>query len=76
MSPRIVDFEHCFPDSTSAKNFRDAIQGTVLEARLIAPDPGGRRGWEVKCRLRMIPAHATITEAEERLAEGARLFGG
>lgn len=35
VSPRVLAFEHCFPNAQSAKRFYDAVSGTVLEARLI-----------------------------------------
>lgn len=75
-SPRVVDFEHCFPDEQSAKRFYGAVVRTVLEARLIPPDPAHGSGWEVECRQRMIPTHAAITETESRLAAIANQFGG
>jgi len=76
VSPRIVDFEHCFPVEASARSFLSAIDGTVLEARLIRPDPENGRGWEVQCRERMVPTHDAITQTEVRLAEVAARFGG
>jgi hypothetical protein len=75
-SPRVVDFEHCFPDEQSARAFREAIQSTVLETRVYAPDPEHGTGWEVQCRQRMVPTHHAITETEERLAAVARKFSG
>jgi hypothetical protein len=76
VSPRVLDFEHCFPDEQSARRFYDAVSGTVLEARLIRPDPAEGTGWEVQCRQRMTPTHAAITETETRLATVANRFGG
>jgi len=76
VSPRVMDFEHCFPDRASAVRFYEAIQGTVLEARIIQPDTEEGSGCEVQCRQRMIPTHSAITETEERLAAVARRFGG
>jgi hypothetical protein len=76
VSPRIVDFEHCFPGEASARSFLSAIDGTVLEARLIRPDPENERGWEVQCRERMVPTHDAITQTEARLAHVAARFGG
>jgi hypothetical protein len=67
ISPRVMDFEHCFPDEASARAFRGAVQGTVLEARLIPAEPHEGAGWKVQCRQRMIPTHAAITETERRL---------
>ena|SRR5688572_12403927 len=75
-SPRIVDFEHCFPDEASARRFREAVRGSVLEARLLEPDLEEGAGWEVQCRQRMIPTHAAITETEQRLAAVAEACGG
>jgi hypothetical protein len=75
-SPRVLDFEHCFPDEKSARHFFDAVSGTVLEARLIQPDPAKRTGWEMQCRQRMIPTHAAITKMETKLATVANRFGG
>ena len=74
VSPRMMDFEHCFPNEAAAKAFLTAVQGTVHEARLIRPDEG--REWEVQCRKRMVPTHAAITQTERRLAEVAERFGG
>jgi hypothetical protein len=76
VSPRIVDFEHCFPDETAARGFLAAVEGTVLEGRLLRPDPENGRGWEVQCRERLVPTHAAITQTEQRLAEVAVRFGG
>jgi len=76
VSPRVMDFEHCFPDERSARAFHEAVVGTVLEARLIPAEPKKGSGWEVQCRQRMVPTHATITETEARLAAIARKFGG
>jgi hypothetical protein len=76
VSPRVLDFEHCFPDEESAKRFCDAVSGTVLEARLIRPNSAKGTGWEVQCRQRMIPTHAAITGTETRLAAVANRFGG
>src|SRR5687767_12206745 len=74
-SLRVVDFEHCFPDETSAKRFRDEVRGSVLDAGLTPPTETGT-GWEVRCRVRMRPSHAAITETERRLAASAERFGG
>ena len=76
VSPRVVEFEHCFPDATTAKAFLTAVQETVLEARLIPPDLENGSGWEVQCRERMIPTHTAITQTEQRLAHLASRFGG
>lgn len=76
VSPRIIDFEHCFPDEASAKAFHAAVEGTVLGAKLRAPDPDRDRGWEVQCRSRMIPTHSAITQTELRLGALAQAFGG
>jgi hypothetical protein len=76
VSPRVMDFEHCFPDEAAARAFHEAVRGTVLEARLIPAEPEEGTGWEVQCRQRMIPTHAAITETESRLAAIAREFGG
>jgi hypothetical protein len=75
-SPRVVDFEHCFPDEASAGTFHAAVAGTVLEARLFRLEPDEGRGWEVQCRVRLVPTHAAITQAELRLGDLARSFGG
>jgi hypothetical protein len=76
LSPRVIDFEHRFPDEQSARSFRAAVRGTVLEVKLFLPDPGSGRGWEVQCRQRMVPTHSAITETELRLRGVARQFGG
>lgn len=74
--PRMVDFEHCFPDEASAHSFCEAVHGTVAEVVLFEPDPDSRRGWEVRCRQRLIPTHRAITETEERLGALAQAHGG
>ena len=74
--PRIVDFEHCFPDEASAQSFCETVHGTVTEVVLFEPDPESGRGWEVRCRHRLIPTHQAITETEERLGEVAQAHGG
>ena len=71
-----MDFEHCFRDQASAVGFYEAIQETVLEARIIQPDTKEGSGWEVQCRQRKIPTHSAITDTEQRLAAVARRFGG
>jgi hypothetical protein len=76
VSPRVVDFEHCFPDESSAKKFRTAVAGTVLEAKIIRPRRKDGRGWEVQCRVRLTPTHAAITQTELRLGDLARRFDG
>jgi hypothetical protein len=76
VSPRIIDFEHCFPDESAARAFQAAVAPTVLEANLLVPDPEIGSGWEVQCRARMIPTHAAITETEARLAAAAETFHG
>jgi hypothetical protein len=76
VSPRIVDFEHCFPDEAAARSFLSAIEGTVLETRLICPDPENGTGWEVQCRERMVPTHGAVTQTEGRLARIAASCGG
>jgi hypothetical protein len=75
-SPRIIDFEHRFPDAESAQAFHRAVADTILEAAVRAPDRDDATGWQVQCRARMIPTHAAITETELRLAAVARKFGG
>ena len=75
-SSRIVDFEHCFPDEASARAFHRAVVETVLHARVILPDAEDERGWEVQCRVRMVPTHAAITQTELRLASVAEALGG
>jgi hypothetical protein len=74
-SPRLVDFEHCFSDERSARAFQAAVAKTVHEARLLAPD-ADEDGWEVQCRVRLIPTHSGITETELRLGALAHSFGG
>ncbi len=76
VSPRMMDFEHCFPDEAAARGFLAAVGGTILEANLFPPDPEDGRGWEVQCRERMVPTHAAISETELRLANVAARFGG
>jgi hypothetical protein len=76
VSPRVVDFEHCFPDEASAKAFHSAAVGSVLEVKLFESDADEHRGWEVQCRVRMVPTHAAITQTEARLADLAQTFGG
>ena len=76
VSPRVIDFEHCFPSESSARAFRAAVLATVLEANVMAPDAEIGSGWEVQCRVKMIPTHAAITETEARLAGLAENFSG
>ena len=76
ISPRMVDFEHCFPNEAAARGFLASVVGTVREANLFSPDPEDGRGWEVQCRERMVPTHTAITETERRLAKVAVCFGG
>ena len=76
VSPRVMEFEHAFPDEESAKGFCGVVAGTVLEARLVAPDAEHDSGWEVQCRERMVPTHANITATEARLGAVAEDFGG
>jgi len=76
VSPRMMDFEHCFPDEAAARGFLVAVDGAVREAKLFPPDPEQGRGWEVQCREWMVPTHSAITETERRLARVAARFGG
>jgi len=57
VSPRIVDFDHCFPGEAAARGFLAAVKQTVLEARLLRPDPENGKGWEVQCRERHCTSH-------------------
>ena len=76
-SLRVVDFEHVFPDESSARAFAEAVCGQVLEARVREPDPDDdAAGWEVQCRQRLVPTHAEITAWEAKLASSAAQFGG
>ena len=75
-SPRVVDFEHCFSDEVSARAFQRAVVETVLTATVIAPKSEGDRGWEVQCKVRLIPTHEAITSTELRLAHAAQELGG
>ena len=59
-----------------AQDFLAAVEGTVGEARLFAPDPEQGRGWEVQCRQTMVPTYAAISETERRLADIAETFEG
>jgi hypothetical protein len=76
VSPRMMDFEHCFPDEAAARGFLAAVAGTVQEAKLFPPDPEQESGWEVQCCQRMVPTHSAITETERRLARIAAQFRG
>jgi hypothetical protein len=76
VSPRMIDFEHCFPDERAARAFVAAVQGTVREANLLHPDPDEDRGWEVQCRDSMVPTHGAITATERRLGDLAKQLGG
>lgn len=76
VSPRVVDFEHCFPSEAAARGFFAAVDGTVLEARIFGPEVEHEGQWEVQCRERIIPTHDAITRTEQRLAEIATRFGG
>jgi hypothetical protein len=64
----------CFPDEVAARRFRDAADGIALEAVLFGSDPENGRRWEVQCREQMVPTHAAITLAEQRLADLANRF--
>ena len=78
-SPRIMDFEHVFPKEASARGFNDAVAGTVLDTIIYEPEDneqGAETGWEVQCRVRMVPTHTDITATESRLAAVAERFGG
>lgn len=57
VSPRRIDFEHCFPNEAAARGFLAAIEGTVRRAKLFAPSAEDDRGWEVKCCELMVPTH-------------------
>ena len=76
VSPRVIDFEHCFPNEAAARAFLATVRANVKEARLISPDSESGSGWEVQCRERMVPTHAAITQTERRLADVAARFGG
>ena len=76
VSPRMMDFEHCFPDEASARGFLVAVVGTIQEAKLLPPNPERGRRWEVQCRERMVPTHSEITKTEYRLSKLAARFGG
>jgi len=76
VSPRGVDFEHCFPDEAAARGFLAAVEATLEDVRLFSPDPETGTGWEVQCRQRMVPTHAAITVTERSLADVAARFGG
>lgn len=76
VSPRVVDFEHCFPDESSASDFLAAVAETVFKVKLKHPKPESNRGWEVQCKVRLIPSYAAITQTESRLADAAQRFGG
>jgi len=76
VSPRMIDFEHCFTSEAAARGFLGAVVGTVQEAKLFLPDPTQGSGWEVQCRSRMVPTHSAIMETEHRLAKVAARFGG
>ena len=76
VSPRVVNFEHCFPDAASAKGFHGAVAATVLEARIREPDAESGRGWEVQCRVRLIPTHEALKQTELPLGELAESFSG
>ena len=75
-SPRLIEFEHCFPSEEAARGFFAAIEKTVFEAKIFGPDSGDATEWEVQCRERMIPSHSAITETERRLADVAARFDG
>lgn len=76
VSLRVIDFEHCFPDESSAREFLAAVAETVFNAKLKLPAPESNRGWEVQCKVRLIPTYAAITQTEDRLAATAQRFGG
>jgi hypothetical protein len=75
VSPRVVDFEHCFPDEASARRFCEAVRAGVSDVNLKPPD-GDRGRWEARCRVRMIPTYGSITRTERSLAAAAESFGG
>ena len=74
-SPRVIDFEHCFPTETSARRFFDVVRRERLEASVIPPDEDESL-WQVQCRKRMVPTHAAIADTEQRLARIAEEYGG
>ena len=74
--PRTIEFEHCFPNEAAARGFLAEVENSVREATLKPPDVEAESGWEVQCRERMVPTHATITTTELRLAKAAKRFGG
>jgi hypothetical protein len=75
-SERIVDFEHCFPDEASAREFAASVKQRVFAVRIFLPQADGHPTWEVQCRVRIIPTHATVTRTEDELAALARSFRG
>lgn len=76
--PRMIDFEHVFPNERSARAFAEAVRESVVEVRVCrCEDEGSAEDkWDVQCRQRMIPTHEAISSTEARLAEQAERFEG
>lgn len=76
VQPRVIDFEHCFPDKASAEQFQAAVANSVLSATLFEADETLDGSWGVQCKVRMTPTCASITDTEQRLAGLAEQLGG
>src|SRR5688500_10047934 len=72
--PRMMDFEHVFPDEPSARAFAEAVRKTLVE--VVVREDEDTFAFEVQCRQRMVPTHAAISSTEATLAEAAQRFGG
>jgi hypothetical protein len=76
--PRMIDFEHVFPNERCAQAFAETVRESVVEVRVSRYEGEGSAEdeWDVQCRLRMVPTHEAISSTEVTLAEQAAKFGG
>lgn len=86
--PRIVNFEHVFPDERSAQSFASEVRPEVVRvevyaaqddsllARLLSGLTGKKPPFEAQCQVRIVPTHDAITATETKLAAMAERFGG
>lgn len=73
--PRLIDFEHLFPDHSSAQDFADEVkrEGFAIKVWKSAQELGS---WSATASKIMIPTCKDITEAEQQLGMIAEKHGG
>jgi hypothetical protein len=71
-----IDFEHVFPDMSSAERFVERVSALHQRTELSEYDGASGYYWQVRVVVHMVPTHAGVTRVENELESIAASCSG